>query len=298
MNNFLETLKQKKILVSDGAMGTELQKRGLIPGNCPEEFNITHPEIIKSIYNEYYTAGSDIVTTNSFGANRYRLKFFGYEKKVEEFNEASVRLAKEICPKDKFIAGSIGPLGEIIEPLGTISELDAFNAFAEQAAILENSGVDVIFIETMMALEEISIAVKAVKDKTNLPISASMTFELGKAGLKTPWGVDIKTAVKTLTELGVDIIGSNCGKGFDEMVEVVKEFKSVTNKPIIAQANAGLPEFINGESVYNETAQIIAPKVKNILKAGAKIIGGCCGTNPHHIKKLREIADLFVVDNI
>ncbi len=291
MSSFLDALKNNKYLVSDGAMGTELQKRGLPTGQCPEEFNISHPQVIKSIYEDYYNSGSDIVTTNTFGGSRMRLKFHGFENRVKEFNRTAVELAAEVKPDGKFIAGDIGPLGELIEPLGDLSEQAAYDAFAEQAEALAEGGADIIFIETMMAIEEITLAVKAVKENTKLPVSATMTFELGNAGLRTAWGVDVESAVKTLESLGVDVLGSNCGRGFDEMVEVVKAMKLIAAKPILAQANAGLPEWVDGVSVYKETPEVIAPKVEKLLSVGTKIIGGCCGTNPSHIRMIRDIVD-------
>ena len=207
-------------------------------------------------------------------------------------------MLKLVCPKNKFIAGSIGPLGELLEPLGNISEDFAYEVFAEQAKVLEDSGVDILFIETMMSIEEAVIAVKAAKENTSLPISASMTFELGKTGLKTPWGVDVQTAVNELTNAGADIIGSNCGKGFDEMIQVINEMRRLTSKPILAQSNAGIPELIDGNLHYVETPEMIAPKVHELLKSGVNIIGGCCGTNPSHIKKMREVLDLFLSSHI
>lgn len=298
MNSFLSTLKSKKVLLCDGAMGTELQRRGLKVGDCPEEYNLTHPEIIQAIHKDYLNAGSDIVETNTFGANRLRLKFYGLEDKVREINSAAVNNAKLVCPKNLFIAGSVGPLGELLEPLGNISENFAYEVFAEQAKILEEAGVDILFIETMMAIEEAVLAVRAAKENTFLPVSASMTFELGKTGLRTPWGVDIQTAVNELANAGADIIGSNCGKGFDEMIQVINEMSRLTNKAIVAQSNAGIPELVDGNLIYVETPEMIAPKVHELLKFGVNIIGGCCGTNPTHIKKMREILDLFLASHI
>jgi 5-methyltetrahydrofolate--homocysteine methyltransferase len=298
MNKFLSTLTSKKVLLCDGAMGTELQRRGLKVGDCPEEYNLTHPEMIQAIHKDYYDAGSDIVETNTFGASQLRLKFYGLDNKVRDINLAAVNNAKAVCPKNKFIAGSIGPLGELLEPIGTISEKFAYEVFGEQAKILEEGGVDILFIETMMAIEEAVIAVKAAKENTSLPVAASMTFELGKTGLKTPWGVDVQTAVKELTNTGADIIGSNCGKGFDEMLKVINEMKKLTTKPILAQSNAGIPELVDGNLHYVETPEMIAPKVNELLKSGVNIIGGCCGTNPSHIKKMRETLDLFLTNTI
>ncbi len=267
MNNFLSTLNSKKILLCDGAMGTELQKRGLKVGDCPEEYNLSHPEIIQAIHNDYYDAGSDIVETNTFGANQIRLKFYGLENKVREINLAAADIAQKVRPLNKFIAGSIGPLGDVLEPIGNISEKDAYEVFCEQSIILEEGGVDVIFIETMMAIEEAVIAVKAAKESTSLPVAASMTFEMGKTGLKTPWGVDVETALTELNNAGADIIGSNCGKGFDEMIQVMSEMKKLTVKPILAQSNAGIPELIDGNLHYKETPEMIASQVLELLNS-------------------------------
>ncbi len=291
MNKFLEALNSGKILLSDGAMGTELQKRGLPSGACPEEFNISHPEIIKDIHRDYFLAGSDIVETNTFGANRARLKLHGFENRVKEFCIAAAQLAKSVCPDGKFVAGSMGPTGELLEPLGTLPENEAYDIFAEQASALEEGGVDVLYIETMMAPEEATTAVRAAKENTKLPVVASMTFELGNAGLRTMWGIDVKTAAEKYAEAGADVIGANCGKGFDEMIAIIKELRPLTKKPIIAQANAGIPEWIHGMSVYTETPEVIAPKAEELIKAGVNIIGGCCGTGPDHIKKIKEILD-------
>ncbi|MCL5030031.1 MAG: homocysteine S-methyltransferase family protein [Bacteroidetes bacterium] len=298
MNKFLEALNSGKILLCDGAMGTELQKRGLPTGACPEEFNISNPEVIKNIHRDYFIAGSDIVETNSFGANRARLKLHGFEDRVKEFCFAAAHLANSVRPNGKFIAGSMGPTGELLEPLGTLSEKDAYNIFSEQAIALEQGGVDVLFIETMMAPEEATIAVKAAKENTKLPVVASMTFELGNAGLRTMWGIDVKTAAQKYTEAGADVIGANCGKGFDEMIAIIKELRPLTDKPIIAQANAGIPEWIHGMSVYTETPEVIASKAHEIINAGVNIIGGCCGTGPEHIRKIKEILDRYFESRI
>lgn len=291
MNKFLEAVNSGKVLLCDGAMGTELQKRDLPSGACPEEYNISHPEIVRSIHKDYFDAGSDIVETNTFGANRARLKLHGYESRVREFCLAAVSLAKSVCPEGKFVAGSVGPTGDLLEPLGNLPEQEAYDIFAEQIKALEEGGADAVYVETMMAVEEAVIAVKAAKENTSLPVVASMTFELGKAGLRTMWGVDIKTSIEKYSEAGADVIGANCGKGFDEMIAIVKEMRPLTQKPIIAQSNAGIPEWIHGISVYTETPEVMSSKAEEILKSGVNIIGGCCGTGPAHIKRIREILD-------
>jgi 5-methyltetrahydrofolate--homocysteine methyltransferase len=291
--NLLKILSSQKILLGDGAMGTELQKRGLPNGGCPEEFNVTHPEIVQGIYLSYYNAGSDIIETNSFGGNRSRLKMHAFVSRVAEFNRRAAELAHEVCPDGKFVGGSMGPTGDIIEPLGELSQQAAFDIFAEQAEALAEGGADVIYVETMMAPEEAEIAIRAVKERTGLPVIGTMTFELGKAGLRTMWGTDVAGAVQRLTDAGADIIGANCGRGFDEMIAIVEEMRPLTNKPIIAQSNAGIPELVNGVPTYKQTPEMVKPHAERLLKLGVNILGGCCGTGPAHIKMMRELVDGF-----
>ncbi|HEX9654577.1 MAG TPA: homocysteine S-methyltransferase family protein [bacterium] len=291
--NLLEKLSSQKVLVGDGAMGTELQKRGLPTGGCPEEYNITNPEVVQGIYLDYYQAGSDIVETNTFGSNRSRLKLHDFTGRVAEFNRRATELAREVCPEGKFVGGSMGPTGDIIEPLGELSQQAAFDIFAEQAEALAEGGVDVIYVETMMAPEEAEIAIRAVKEKTALLVIATMTFELGKGGLRTMWGVDVPGAVQRLTDAGADIIGANCGRGFDEMIAIVEEMRPLTSMPIIAQSNAGIPEWVDGVSVYKQTPGIVKPHAEQLLKLGVNILGGCCGTGPDHIRMIRELVDGF-----
>ena len=293
-DRFWRALRQKRVLVGDGAMGTELQKRGMPTGVCPEELNVSRPELVQAIYRDYYAAGSDIVETNTFGANRSRLILHGLEDRVEEFCRRSAELACEACPAGRMVAGSIGPTGDLLDPLGPRTASEAFEIFAEAAVGLMKGGVDVIFVETMMAAEEAEIAVRAAKQKTNLPVSATMTFEKGKAGLRTMWGIDVAAAVRRLTDAGADILGANCGRGFDEMVEIIREMRPLTDKPILAQANAGIPDWIDGVSVYRETPETILPDVIALLESGVNILGGCCGTGPDHIRSIRITVDEFV----
>lgn len=290
---FLDKVTSGVILLSDGAMGTELQKRGMKTGACPEELNFVNPEVIQAIHRDYYNAGSDIVETNSFGANRIRLSLHQMEDRAYDFARKAAELAREVCPEGKFVAGSIGPTGEILEPLGPLNLQDAYSAFAEEAEALAEGGADVIFVETMMSIEEAETAVRAAKEKTGLPVSASMTFEVGASGPKTMWGVDIRTSIERLTQAGADIIGSNCGRGFDEMIQVIREMRSLTTMPLLAQANAGIPEWVDGLSVYKETPEVISPKAEELLKMRINIIGGCCGTGPEHIKEIRKLVDKF-----
>lgn len=287
MSNFLSLLKTK-ILVCDGAMGTELQQLGLEPGESPELLNIEKPEIIKTVHQNYLKAGADIITTNTFGANPARLRLHNLESKLEKICIAAVNIARS-CAHEKFVFASIGPLGEIIEPLGELPISTAEEYFDSQISILSETQIDGFIIETMMALDEIEIAIRSMKKFSSLPVIASMTFENGKAGLRTMWGVSVAEAVERMELLNVDIIGANCGNGFDDMVEIMREMRSLTDKPIIAQANAGIPKWINGKSVYSETPESIINKVEALINIGVNIIGGCCGTNPQHIAQIRKI---------
>ena len=288
-HKILEILDGGTILVSDGAMGTELQKRGMPTGVCPEEFNVTHADVIKAIHADYYAAGSDIVETNSFGANRIRLARHGFSERVGELCRAAVAIALSVRPAGKFVGGSIGPTGELLEPFGDLPMASAYDAFVEQARALAAAGVDLFFVETMMSIDEAETAVRAAKDAAALPVIATMTFEASEAGIHTMWGVDVPTAVERLSAAGADILGANCGRGFDEMIEIMKVMRPLTTKPIIAQANAGLPENRGGISVYKETPDAIEPKAKQLLALGVNIIGGCCGTGPDHIRRLRQL---------
>jgi 5-methyltetrahydrofolate--homocysteine methyltransferase len=290
-SSVLQLLSSGRILLSDGAMGTELQKRGLPAGSCPEEFNVSHPDIVREIHKAYFDAGSDLVETNSFGGNRSRLTMHGYEHRVHELCLAAAQRAREACPQGKFVAGSIGPTGDLLEPFGSRTPEEAFDIFAEQAEALAEGGVDLVIVETMMAVEEAEVAVRAAKVRTSLPVVATMTFEKSPVGLRTMWGVDVATAVLRLSEAGADIIGANCGRGFDEMFDIMTEMRPLTQKPIAAQANAGMPEIINGESVYRQTPDVVLPLVEKLLNAGVNIIGGCCGTSPAHIKAMRAVVD-------
>ncbi len=285
-----------QILVSDGAVGTELQKRGLATGACPEEFNISHPEVIEEIHRNYVAAGSDIVTTNSFGANRFRLKEYGLESRVKEFCRRAAELARVACHSETYIAGSIGPTGEILEPYGLGVKSLVQDAFREQAEGLAEGGVDMIVVETMMAIEEAELAVQAAKESTGLGVAATMSFEVGPRGIRTMWGVDIPTAVQRLTDAGADIVGSNCGRGFDDMVKIIQEMRPLATKPILAQPNAGLPQWAEGKAVYPEFPEMIKPKVEMLLRLGANIIGGCCGTTPEHIRIISEVVNSVKVE--
>ncbi len=286
----LDRIRAGHILVSDGAMGTQLQQRGMPAGHCPDEYNVSHPEVVQAIHRDYYRAGADVVSTNSFGGNRARLARHGCPERVAEFAAKSVEIIKAVCPPGRYIAGDIGPTGELMEPFGDLTEDQVFKIYVEQCEALAKAGVDLLLIETMMAIQEAVVAVRAACS-TGLPVGASMTFESRGDEFRTSWGVSIPEAVSSLAEAGASIIGSNCGQGFDEMLGIVKCMKGLTHLPIIAQANAGLPEWVDGRPVYKETPETVAPKAARLVEAGVNIIGGCCGTTPAHIAEIRKVVD-------
>ncbi|MBS7578005.1 MULTISPECIES: homocysteine S-methyltransferase family protein [unclassified Enterococcus] len=277
----LEALQVKQLLV-DGAMGTQLQARGLPIGEHPEYFNLSHPEIVKAIHQDYILAGADIITTNTFQANRTKLK----ADEIKPIIEKAIQIAKSTNPK--YVAYDMGPIGQLLQPMGTLSFESAYDYFKEQAIIAEQAGADLIIFETMSDLLEAKIGVLAVKENTNLPLFVTMTYQ---ADGRTFVGTNPKTATLTLQNLGVDVIGVNCSLGPKELAPVVSEILTYAQVPVMVQANAGLPEMVDGESVYRITADEYVNYSKTLLKQGVRVIGGCCGTTPAFIRKLRRAVD-------
>jgi 5-methyltetrahydrofolate--homocysteine methyltransferase len=283
-DKFLKRI-ETSILIFDGAMGTQIQIRGLPRGACLEEWNISHPEVIKDIHRAYYEAGSDVVLTNSFGGNRYLLEKEGYGDKVREFNMAAAQLAQEVRPEGRYVAGSVGPTGEFIEPYGDRTYEELRDCFREQVSALVDGGIDLVCIETMSDLSETKAAIEATKSVTELPVCATMAFDLGKKGFRTMMGVSSEEAAQILNESGVHVIGCNCGSiVVEDMAALVREFRQVSALPILAQANAGMPRLIEDETVHPQGAEDYAEGVIPLLEAGANLIGGCCGTTPKHIQ--------------
>jgi len=291
MQDILGVLKNK-VLVCDGAMGTMLQKYGLSAGECPEYWNLTQADNLVAVHKEYLAAGADIIITNTFGASSLKLKKFNLDDKLREINISAANNARKAAKnidREVFIAGDIGPTGSLLEPLGFLKVEEAYAAFKEQARALEEGGVDLIIIETMIAVEETVAAVKAVKENTKLPVIACMTFEVqANKDIRSVMGVDISTMVTELTNAGADILGSNCGNGVEQMVEIVKALRAKTTKPLIAEPNAGLPKLKEGVISYDGTPEALASFTGALLSAGANIIGGCCGTTPEHIKQIKN----------
>ena len=285
MRNFLAELAKRR-LVADGAMGTMLFARGLPQGWCPEEWVASHPEDVKAIHHAYFDVGSDIVLTNTFGGSPIKLANYGYAEKAAIWNQRAVELAREVAGAGRFVAGSIGPTGRFLPPLGTMTEEEAYNGFKIQAMAMEAGGVDVIFVETMTAIEEIVLGVKAVKENTKLPVVATMTFEQKRKGYRTMMGVSPEMAVEQLLEAGADVVGTNCGAGPELTVGVLRAMRAVTDAYLAGQPNAGLPEMRDGKNVYPLTPEEMAAKMQPLLDLDVRIIGGCCGTNPEYLRQI------------
>ena len=282
--DLLNRLDRGDVLVSDGATGTWLQANGLEPGGCPEEINESNAKLIKRMSREYLEAGSDIVLTNSFGGSKFMLKKYGYEDKCTLFNQLAAEHASSQAPSGKFVAGSVGPSGEFLVPLGPVSESEMFDAFSEQVIALTSGGANAIIVETMTAIEEAEIAIKAIKENTDLPAIATMTFDKGPRGYFTMMGIDPSTAVKKLSAAGADVVGSNCGNGIDNMLEIAKLMRDSTDLPLLIHSNAGIPIIRQGQIIYPETPEYMAKRFAKLIEMGIAIIGGCCGTTPRHVE--------------
>ncbi len=288
MLSILERLQRGEILISDGAMGTMLFEKGLPVRHCPEEWNVSHPDEVKSIAAAYFNAGSDMVLTNTFGGSGFKLSNFGFEKRVKEFNKAAAELAKSAAPEGKFVAGSVGPTGKFLQPVGEVTEDEMFDCFCDQISALIEGGIDAVCIETMTDLSEAGIAIKAAKEVSSNPVISTMTFDRTPRGYFTMMGVTPEQAVISLKEAGADIIGTNCGNGIEQMTEIIRDMRKYTDMYLLAHPNAGLPKLVDGKSVYTQTPEGMAAQVHSLLESGINIVGGCCGTTPEHIKRIAE----------
>jgi len=282
----LGRLKQGDILISDGAIGTYLQRHGLEPGACPEEMNVTRPDVVRQMAADFFAAGSSFVLTNSFGSNRFRLRKYGYGDRVREFNLLAVQHARSAAPADRRVVATAGPTGEFLAPLGSVSEQEMYDAFAEQVAAFEEGGADGVIFETMTALEEVNLAIRAARENTGLMVIGSMVFEKGQRGLFTMMGVTPEQAVEGMQAAGADVVGTNCGNGIDAMVEVAARLRAATDAYLIVQSNAGIPSVVDGKTVFGETPEYMAERFKTLADMGINILGGCCGTTPAHIQAL------------
>ncbi len=278
-------LAQPGPIMADGAMGTMLFESGLQFGDPPEVWNVTHPDVIRGIQRAYLEAGSQILLTNTFGGSRFRLGMHNLQARVPELNRtAAILLRAEVdaAGGQALVAGDIGPSGEIFAPLGTLEFDDAVDGFAEQAGALIAGGVDLIWIETMSALEEVEAAVKGVRRiSADMPIITTMTFDTHG---RTMMGITPEAAVKAMLGLGAAAVGGNCGNGPDELLTVIQKMHAVAPEAVlVSKSNAGIPELIQRKTVYRASPDDMAGYAQDVRAAGARIIGGCCGNTPAHI---------------
>lgn len=276
--SFLEDIKNK-LLVFDGSMGIMLHKNGLKVGTCPEEWNLTNPEIIKSIYRQYLDAGSDVIQTNTFQSHGLKLQEYGIKDKHYDINYQSARLAKEIADGKAYVAASIGPLGKLLEPFGDLTFEQAYDTFKEQIIAVADGGVDIISLETFTDIAELRIALLAAKENCSLPVICSVSYEQNG---RTLMGTEPAVCAIILNSMGADLIGTNCSFGAEHMMKVAEAYAK-TGLPFSVKPNAGLPEIIDGKQVFSETAEGFAKFAPDFIKNGARLLGGCCGTTPEFI---------------
>ncbi|HET6418593.1 MAG TPA: homocysteine S-methyltransferase family protein [Geobacteraceae bacterium] len=282
---FLEAI-HSRVLVLDGAMGTMLQERGLRAGQAPEELNLTMPDVVAGVHREYLEAGAEIIVTNTFGGNRAKLSHYGLDSRLGEINAKGVEIARRVAGQDAYVAASLGPTGRFVEPVGDMTFDETADFFREQAEALITAGADLITLETFLDIKEIRAAIIAIREiSPDIPVIAMLTFDdNGRSVLGTP----PEAAAITLEAVGADVIGSNCGLGVDGLYEVLHAMRKVTSLPLISQANAGLPLLVDGKTVFPGTPEEMTVYHDRMVELGVRIIGGCCGTTPGHIRAIRE----------
>jgi 5-methyltetrahydrofolate--homocysteine methyltransferase len=285
MTDLISEIRAGHVRVADGAMGTMLQSAGLDDGGAPELWNVERPEVITGIFEEYVGAGSRLITTNTFGGSRPRLAMHGLEDRVVELNEAAARLARAVADRHPgvYVLGDVGPSGDLMEPMGTLTTEDAVALFSEQISGLAAGGADAILIETMSDLAEVEAAVSAAKTTApDLPIIVTLSFD---TNLRTMMGVRPADAVVAITAMGADVVGANCGRGVDEMRVIAADMAA--NRPdgalLIMQSNAGLPVLIDGEFAYTGSPDEMAAFAVEMRDLGIDVVGACCGSSPAHI---------------
>jgi methionine synthase I (cobalamin-dependent) len=284
--SLLEELYAAAPVLLDGAWGTQMQARGLKSGECPDEWNLTHPERVREVARAYVDAGSRIILSNTFRANRISLAGEGLAERAAEIARAGAAISREAAAGTAYVFASIGPSGKILMS-GDVTEEALSDAFVEQAKALAEGGADGLAVETMSDLDEARIAIAAAK-ATGLPVAATMVFDTGKNKDRTMMGATPERSAETLAEAGVDIIGANCGCGIAGYVEICRRLRAAAGRPVWIKANAGLPELVDGRPVYRMTAAEFASYVPALKEAGAGFMGGCCGTSPDFIRAMRE----------
>ncbi len=295
-NRFERVLAEKPCLLADGATGTNLFALGLQSGDAPELWNTDHPDRICTHYRSFIDAGSDLILTNTFGGTRYRLKLHQAQERVRELNLAAARIACETVResgRDVVVAGSIGPTGEILEPIGSLSHHDAVAAFAEQASALAEGGADVMWIETMSSREEVVAAIEGASS-TGLPVVCTLSFDTNGRTMMGLGAADVARLCDCGAEHGTQLhaFGTNCGVGAAEVVATILSIRAAdADSVLVAKANCGIPEFVDGEIQYNGTPELMARYAVLARDAGASIVGGCCGTSAQHVRAMRRALD-------
>lgn len=286
-----------EILICDGAMGTTLYAQGCPSGESLEKWGVKHEEILRSVHRGYIESGADIIYTNTLGGSRIKLAKRALESETDALNQKLAEIAVEeakTAPGTVYVAGDVGPTGEFMAPLGLLTEEDMYAAFAQQTIALRHGGVDLIIVETMMDVSEASVAIKAAKTETGLPVFASMSFNADKSGFRTMMGNSPDQAVEAMLDAGADVVGTNCGSLVISMMpDLVREIRDAGARHILVKPNAGMPEMIDGETVFSQTPEEMAAGIPAVLQAGANVVGGCCGTTPDHIKAIANAVEMF-----
>jgi 5-methyltetrahydrofolate--homocysteine methyltransferase len=294
MQPFTQRLCSGRPLVADGAMGTMLFERGLEPGQCPEAVNLSNASLLEEIAAAYFAAGAEILETNTFGGSPLKLARYGLEEQTEAINRAAVGAVQKAVAGRAYVAASCGPCGRLLEPYGDTKPETVYQSFRRQIQCLVAEGVDCICVETMTDLAEAKLAVSAAKDvSAEIPVLATMTFDATPRGFFTIMGVSVGAAASALQEAGADAVGSNCGNGVENLIEVARVFRSSTDLPLVIQPNAGVPETREGRTHYTNGPALMGEKARALLDLGVRVIGGCCGTTPEHIRAIRATVDSF-----
>ncbi|MCK5165639.1 MAG: homocysteine S-methyltransferase family protein [Desulfobacula sp.] len=281
---------RKEGLVFDGAMGSILIGKGITGGEASELWNLKHPDIIMEIHRAYYDAGSDVASANTYGASAIKLKKMGVTQSVEEVNRTGVKIARKACGKGQYVAGELGSLGDMLHPMGPVSFNEAVDCFAHQAGFLEDEGVDLFLIETIFDINIALAAIKAIRSVSEKPVFCSLTFKKMKKGFFTIFGNTPKDSMKSLVDAGASVVGANCSMGSKTMIDLADEIKKEIDVPVIIMPNAGMPETTKDNAVfYPEDETFFANNIKKIKGLGVEVVGGCCGTTPEYIKKIKEI---------
>jgi 5-methyltetrahydrofolate--homocysteine methyltransferase len=290
MGKILDAIREKKVLVSDGAWGTFLHQKGLAVQECPESWNLSRPDDVYDIALSYVEAGADIILTNSFGGSPWKLEPFGLTDQVYILNKAAAEISRRAAGDRVLVLGSMGPTGKMVM-MGEITEEELLKGFREQSKGLKDGGVDGIVVETMSDPEEARMAIVAAKEATGLDVACTFTFSLTQSGeYRTMMGTGVEEYLEMARQAGADIIGANCGNGTAGMVEIVKEIRALDSEmPILVHANAGLPVYKDGKTVFPESPADMAPQIKELVAAGANVVGGCCGTTPEHIRQMARL---------